>query len=189
MWETGVRIRVLFIHAKVRDPKGLVLQQRTLANRNPIQASAGQAPVDTELAPDVRTSDPPQINLVVLEINQDFPVAHAGDFRGVVAVMGVMDFLPDLHPFVLEVRQRDVVDDRSLPRARAVDGVDDLDSLVRTRAARSWSDRDHRTAVIGTVLRLDLMDVAEVRRRLKPGREFELPFQDLPLVPVALHLG
>ena len=40
---------------------------------------------------------------------------------GVVAVVRVVDFFPDLHPFVLEVRQRDVVHNRAFAGGGAVD--------------------------------------------------------------------
>ena len=45
-----------------------------------------------------------------------------------------MDLLAHLDPLVFEVREREIVDDGAFASARAVDGVDDLDSLVRLRS-------------------------------------------------------
>ena len=185
MRDARVRIRILLVNPEVRDPEGLVLQQWTLADGNLVQHSAGETAVDAELAADVRTPDPPHIDVVVLEIHQDLPVADARDLDGIVAVVGVMDLFTNLHPFVLEVRQRHVVHDRSLAGARAIDGMDDLDSPVPPRAVGAWRDRDAGAPVVGPVLGLELVDVTEVRRGLESGRELEFPFQYLPLLPVA----
>src|SRR5690242_7531020 len=67
--------------------------------------------------------------------------------------------------------------------------MDDLNSPVRSIAVGARRDRDYRAADIGTVLAFELVDVSEVLRGLKSGGQLELPFQYLPLVVVALHLG
>src|SRR6266496_2251927 len=188
MREARSRIRVLLVHPEVRHPEGLVLQQRTLADGNPVQHSAREAAVDAEFAANVRAPDPPHVDVVVLEIDQDPPVADARDLDRIVAIVGVMDLFANLHPFVLEVRQRYVVHDRSLAGARAIDGMEDLDSLVPPRAVGARGDRHTRAPVVGPVLGLELVKVTEVGRGLESGRELEFPFQDLPLVPVALDL-
>src|SRR5256885_6837468 len=66
--------------------------------------------------------------------------------------------------------------------------MNDLNSLVRSVAVGAGSNGYYRTADVGAILALELVNVTEVLGGLEAGGYLELPFQYLPFVVIALHL-
>ena len=98
----------------------------------------------------------------------------------------VVHFLANLHPFALEFSQGHVVHDRSLVCIPSINGVNDLNPLVQAGTGGSGGDRNRRGPVVRAVLCLQLMDMKKIGGGLQPDGKLELPFQNMPLVPIAL---
>ena len=181
-----IRVSLRLVDLEVGQLQSLVFQA-VVGAVGLVVHPASQAAVDAELVADVRGAFPPEVDIFERLVGKDFAVADAGELDAERAVVGVVHLGDDLYPFVFEVAEGEVVDEDAFARCARVSGVDDLHAAVAAVFIAAGADGDERGAVVA-LLRLELVDVAELRGGSEAFGDAEFPLQTLPLVPVAVQM-